>query len=140
MILMKVKLTNDKSKMILGSSKLFYYNPVNNNYDNADITFFASKAIGFFTSYSSHLVFGLDDVDVLDGTRSSLITEHSRHFQEFAPDNPIHSKVRLSLNVFWTKLPDLLHFRFWLAGAFLPFCSVTLEVLSATNKPRLQNG
>jgi hypothetical protein len=50
--------------MILGSSKLFYYNPANNNYDNTDITFFASKAIGFFTSYSSQSFFGLDDVDV----------------------------------------------------------------------------
>jgi len=40
MILMKVKITNDKSEMILGSSKLFYYNPAINNYDNTDITFF----------------------------------------------------------------------------------------------------
>jgi hypothetical protein len=60
--------------MILGSSKLFCYNPANNNYDNTVITFFASKAIGFFTSYSSQSLFGVDDVDVLDVTRSSLIT------------------------------------------------------------------
>ena len=61
MILMKVKITNDKSKMILGSSKLFYYNPANNNYNNTDITFFASKAIGFFTSNSSQSFFGLHE-------------------------------------------------------------------------------
>jgi hypothetical protein len=71
---MKVKITNDKSKMILGSSKLFCYNPANNNHDNTVITFFASKAIGFFTSYSSQSFFGVDDVDVLNVTRSSLIT------------------------------------------------------------------
>ena len=59
---MKVKITNDKSKMILGSSKLFYYyNPANNNYNNTNITFFASKAIGFFTSNSSQSFFGLDE-------------------------------------------------------------------------------
>ena len=40
MILVKVKITNDKSKMILSSSKLFYYNSANNNYDNTHITFF----------------------------------------------------------------------------------------------------
>jgi len=40
MILVKVKITNDKSKMILSSSKLFYYNSENNNYDNTHITFF----------------------------------------------------------------------------------------------------
>ncbi|MGC2668461.1 MAG: hypothetical protein WA220_04685 [Candidatus Nitrosopolaris sp.] len=49
MILMKAKITNDKSKMILGSSKLFCYNPANKNYDNTVITFFASKAIAFFS-------------------------------------------------------------------------------------------
>jgi hypothetical protein len=73
MILMKVKITNDKSKMTLGSSKLFCYNPANNNYDNTDIAFFVSKAIGFFTSYSSQSLLGLDDVDVLNATRSKII-------------------------------------------------------------------
>lgn len=46
---MKAKITNDKSKMILGSSKLFCYNPANKNYDNIVIIFFASKAIAFFS-------------------------------------------------------------------------------------------
>jgi hypothetical protein len=73
MILMKVKITNDKSKMTLGSSKLCCYNPAN----NADITFFVSKAIGFFTSYSSQSLFGLDDVDVLNVTRSKIIATHN---------------------------------------------------------------
>ncbi|MGB6674489.1 MAG: hypothetical protein WBE34_18830, partial [Candidatus Nitrosopolaris sp.] len=69
---MKAKITNDKSKLILGSSKLFCYNPANKNYDNTVIIFFASKAIAFFfTSYSS--LFRVDDVDVLNVTQSSYV-------------------------------------------------------------------